>query len=357
MASKIDITALTLNPQEATDAASLILEREFVNGVLSTNHEIFTGILHKEQIPFAGKIADALKKSSGCTPNAGGSVALSEKFWDPEIFDARFEHCAADLNKLFKLFQKEQRINPDYFDKDGAPEMQMIYSLIAQMLRETLPVKVWFSDKAASVYDATNNPTGTLAPGTDVDLYNVFDGLFKQIMTDVTTGDDNYVAIAKNGGADYASQVLTPQEAFDTLEKMRNAADERLVESGDAKFYVTRSIADKYRDHLRAKTLGAGFIEVTENGKTQLMFDGIPVEVMYVWDRVIKSVQDNGTKYNLPNRAVLTTPDNIPVGTVSESDLEELDSFYDKKSKANIVDVAFSLDAKHLESYMTVAAY
>lgn len=353
MASKIDISALTLNPQEATDAASLILEREFTNGVLSQNHEVYTGILYKEQIPFAGKLGDALKKSTGCTPNAGGNFALSEKFWDPEIFDTRYEHCASDLNKLFKLFQKEQRINPDYFDKDGAPEMQMIYSMISQMLRETLPIKVWFSDKLA------NNTTGggVFADGTDLDLYNVFDGLFKQIMAEVGTGDSNYFAIDKNAGISYAAQALTGQEAYDTLVAMRNAADERLLESGDAKFYVTRSIADRYRDHLRANTLGAGFIEIVEGGKTQLLFDGIPVEVMYVWDRVIKAVQDNGTKWNLPHRAILTTPDNIPVGTVSESDLEELDSFYDKKSKQNIVDVAFSLDAKHLEPYMTVAAY
>lgn len=353
MASKIDISNLTLNAEEATDAGSLILEREFVNGVLSANHDIYTGILYKEQIPFAGKIADALKKSSGCTPNQGGGVTLSEKFWDPEIFDARFQHCAADLNKLFKLFQKEQRINPDYFDKEGSQEMQMIYSLIAQMLRETLPVKVWFSDKAA---DTVANG-GVFANGTDVDLYNVFDGIFKQIMAEVGAGDANYVEIAANAGADYAAQALTGEDAYNTLVAMRNAADERLLESGDAKFYVTRSVADKYRDHLRANTLGAGFIEIVEGGKTQLLFDGIPVEVMYVWDRVIKSVQDNGTKWNLPHRALLTTPANIPVGTVSESDLEELDSFYDKTLKQNIVDVAFSLDAKHLEPYMTVAAY
>jgi len=353
MASTIDITALTLNPEEASDIAQLIIEREFVNGVLSQNHDINTGILYKTQIPFAGKLSDAVKKSVGCTPNAGGAVALTQKYWDPEIFDVRFTHCAADLNKLFKLFQKEQRINPDYFDKQGSPEMGMIYSLISQMLRETLPIKVWFSDIAADeVFGG-----GVLKNGTDIDLYNVFDGLFKQLFAAITSGSTYHVDIAKNDGTSYALQALAADDAFNTLLAMRNKADERLLEDPNAKFYVTRSLADNYRDSLRTKTLTNGYTDITEDGKPILMFDGIPVEVMYVWDRHIKAIQDNGTKWNIPHRALLTTPENIPVGTVAESDFETLDSFYDRTLKANITDIAFSLDAKFLENYMAIFAY
>ena len=53
----------------------------------------------------------------------------------------------------------------------------------------------------------------------------------------------------------------------------------------------------------------------------------------------------------------MTTPDNIPLATLSESDLKELTSHYDQTLKSNIIDVAFSFDAKFLEPYMTIAAY
>lgn len=353
MASLIDIENLTMNEAEAQGLARLIIEREFVNGVLADNHDIHTGILYKEQIPFAGRLGDALKKSEGCTPNDGGSIPFSEKQWDPEIYDARFTHCAADVNKLFKLFQKVQRINPDYFDKSGSQEMQMIYSLVAQMMRETLPVKVWFSDRAA---DTVANG-GVFANGTDIELYNVIDGLFKQIMADVSEGDPNYVAIDANEGESYAAQSLSPEDAFNILADMRAVADERLIADPDAKFYVTRSIADAYRSHLRTKNLGSGYLEFTEGGRPQLQFDGVQIETMFSWDRTIKSVQDNGTAWHLPHRAVLTTPENIPVGTLSTEDLEDFVSFYDPLSRSNIIDVAFSLDAKHIASYLTVAAY
>ena len=353
MASLIDISALTLNTEEAKEIGKLIIEKGFVQSELSAIHDIETGVMYDMQIPFAGMIADSLKASSGCTPNDGGGLTMTEKVWTPKIYDVRFEHCAADLNKLFKLFQKAQRINPDFYDRISSQEMGVIYALIEQMLRQSLPSKIWFSDTAA----ATDTNGGVFADTADVDLYNTIDGIFKQIFAEVGSGDDNYVAISENGGASYAAQALGADAALGYLTDVMNNADSRLLQDADAQILVTRTIADNYRDTLRTKTLGAGFIEITENGKSQLYFDGYKVVTMHEWDRIIKSVQNNGTTYNLPHRIVFTTPSNIPVATVSTEDLVTLDSFYEKYKKSNVIDVAFSLDAKHLESYMTVAAY
>lgn len=351
MASLIDISELTINPEEAHEIGQLIIERAFEQGPLSDIHTIETGIMYKQQIPFAGNIADSLKKAEGCTPNEGSGVELSEKFWDPEIFDSRWTHCAADLNKLLKLFKKAQKINPDFYDQIDSEAMGMIYALIDQMLMETLPIKVWFSDKAAAVFaDA-----GVFKAGTDLDLYNVIDGLWKQIFAEATAA--NRVTITKNAAATYVLQALAADEAVTILTAMVNLADSRLISDPALELLVTRSIADNYRNTLRTKTLGAGFIEVTEKGRGELYFDGIKLKVMYGWDRFIDANQNNGTKRNMPHRAVLTTPDNIPVGTLSTDDLSSLDSFYDRKDKANIIDVAFSLDAKMLENYMIVSAY
>lgn len=350
MASLIDISALTLNMEEAKEIASLIIEKELVQGDLSDIHDIETGVLYEMQIPFAGRMADSLKAASGCTPNAGTGIAMTEKKWTPKIYDSRWEHCAADLNKLFKLFKKAQRINPDFYDKINSQEMGVIYTLISQMLKESLPLKVWFSDTAAD--DIAGG--GVFTNGTDLDLWNVIDGLFKQIFAD---SNIPRVTITKNQGASYAAQVLDTDEAYSIFEEIVNTADSRLIEDPTAKILATRSMVDNYRDTLRNKTLGAGFIEITEDGKRILTFDGYEVVTMHEWDRTIKADQDNGTTYYRPNRAVFTTPSNIPVATLSTDDLTNLESFYDQYRKSNIVDVAFSLDAKHLESYMTVAAY
>ena len=353
MASLINISSLTLNTEEAKEIGKLIIEKGFVEGDLSAIHEIETGVLYDMQIPFAGMIADSLKVASGCTPNTGSGVAMTEKKWEPKIFDSRWIHCAGDLNKLFKLFQKAKRMNPDFYDRINSEEMGLIYSLIEQMLKNALPKKVWFSDKNAET--ATNG--GNLKNGTDKALYNVINGLFQQIEAEINSGDANYVNITENGGATYALQALPVDGALGYLTSVVNQADSRLLEDATAKILVTRTIADNYRNTLRTKTLGAGFMEVVEGGRPKLYFDGYEVVTMHEWDRIINADFDNGTTKHLPHRIVFTTPSNIPVATLATEDLSTLDSFYDRTLKSNIVDVAFSLDAKHLESYMTVAGY
>jgi len=353
MSNLINVQDLTLSPEEVKDVAKVILERVFVKGALSDYHAIEQGIQHKSQIVFAGKIEDSLKKATGCVPNTGTGVTFSEKFWEPEIFDSRWEHCSAELNKLVKIFQKASKMNPDFYDRIDSQELGFVISLIEQMLNDSLPTKVWFSNKNAETYTDGGNFTNTI----DLDKYNVINGLWVQIMSEINSGDFNYVSITQNAGASYSLQVLPADSAVDYLGKCFDQADSRLLQDPSAMFYVTRSIADNYRKTLRSKNLGAGFMEVVENGRPQLYFEGYKITVRDDWDRDIKALHDNGTKLDKPHRILFTTPENIPVGTLSTDDFTAFASFYDQYRKSNVIDVSLSLDTKFLENYMAVAAY
>ena len=352
MASLINVAGLTLNPGEPTDVSKLIIEGLIQKGILSEFHDIETGVHYKMQIPFVNNIEDSFVKSVGCIPAVGTGFTMTEKYWEPEIFDSRWIHCAADLNKLLKIFNEKSRINPDFYDKIGSKEMGLIVSLIDKKLVDILPTKVWFSDKAAAI-----TPTGKFKTGTNLAKYNVINGLFQQIFVEVASGDKNYVVITENAGASYVAQALPTDAGYNYLQACFNAADSRLLQDPSAMFQVTRSIADNYRNTLRNKTLGAGFRDTLENGVSVLLFEGYKIAVRHDWDIDIKALFDNGTKIDKPHRIVFTTPGNIPVATASEEDFSTLDSFYDRTLKSNIVDVAFSLDAKLLEDYMMVAAY
>ena len=353
MAAIIDASDLTLNPREVETASEIIFERTYNDSDLSEYHDIETGVDMDQQIVFAEKLGLLGKKSSGCTPNAAGGFELSEKFWRPVLEDFRLEHCQADMPALLKLFRKAQRINPDFFDAVGSEEFGVIIAAVEAAMLENIHRKVWFNDTNAALASGG----GVFTAGTDLGYFNSFDGLFKQILAEVPTTATNYVAITKNGAANYAAQALAADEAYGILEKMVAASDERLAAAEDKFILVTRSIADNYRATLRNKSLGNGFLERTEDGTQKLYFDGIEVKTRFDWDRYIKAYQNNGTKYNLPHRAIMTTKSNIPVSTLSEEDLKKLDVFYDKYKKINVIDGAYTIDAKHLEPYLTVAAY
>lgn len=344
---------LTLNPREVETMSQVIFNRVYNESELAEYHDIETGIDVSTQIAFAGRLGLLGKKTTGCTPNEAGGFELTEKFWTPVMEDFRLKHCQTDMPALLKLFRKSQRINPDFFDAVGSEEFGVIISAVESALIENIHRKVWFNDTTA----ALQADGGVFKAGTDLGYFNSFDGLFKQLFTEIPAGSVNRIAIQPNTGNNYAAQALAADAALGIFEKMVTAADERLVAAEDSFILATRSLADNYRATLRNKNLGSGFLEVVEEGRPKLYFDGIEIKVRYDWDRYIKTYQDNGTKHNLPHRAVFTTKSNIPVGTLSEEDLTKLDVFYDRTLKTNVMDAAYTLDAKHLEGYMTVVGY
>ena len=354
MATVLDVSDLTLNPQEVTEANKIIFEKLYTNPTLTDIHAVETGIKMKTQIVLAARINRLLGKAMvGCTPNPETGFTLSEKYWDPAWEDFRLEHCQADMPTLLKIFKKAQKVNPDFFDMVGSEELGLVVAAIEDAMLQSILIKVWFADKAA----ALTTGGGVFTVGTDLARINTFDGLFKQIMIDIPTTARNYVAISQNAGANYAAQALPADAAYTIFKSMFNKADKRLSKDGNAELLVTATLFDNFVDTLETKTIANGFLDRTEDGSVNIRFRGVKLVMMDIWDRVIDEMQDNGTKWNLPHRAVLTIKENIPVGTYASEDLESLDVFYDKYRKVNVMDAAYTIDAKHLESYLTVAAY
>ncbi|TYP71484.1 hypothetical protein [Aquimarina intermedia] len=353
----LDLSGLTMNPEEASEVSQAIFEATITGGDLSEFHEIETGITHKQQIPFIGNLGLVGEKITGCDRGENpASIPMTEKFWDPELIGDRLKHCAVDVNSLLKLFKKAKRVNPDFYDRIGSEEFGVIIAKLEQAMKKMNNRLIWFGDKAA----ANVVGGGVITNGIDIKYFNIINGLFKQIFTEIPTTADNYVAIAKNAGASYAAQKLADGEALATFRAMHNQMDSRFFEAledgAQPEMLVTRALWQNYQDTLEDKSIVFSLDETTD-GITKKSYRGVPIKVRHDWDNNIKSYQDNGTKHNLPHRAILTVKENIPVGTVSTEDLTKIESWYEKKDKANYIDFDLMLDVKHLLPYMTVAAY
>ena len=66
-------------------------------------------------------------------------------------------------------------------------------------------------------------------------------------------------------------------------------------------------------------------------------FNGVPVYRLSIWDRFIMKYENNGTKLNLPHRAVFGSPREMFVGTPANQLISELDIFFDKKDRMNYI--------------------
>jgi len=362
MSSAISNGTFTFNPEELKDWSRVINELTFGDGALNTVHDVQQGIKHKEQIVFAGKMGLLGKQvGANCTPNEISGITLTQKFWDPAFEDFRLKHCTTDVNQQDKLVNQMARMNPDYYTVIEGSQKGIGDFLVASILeavKENLWFKVWFDDKDASTFEDSDG-SNDFTNGTDVDYFNSFDGIFKQIFaeTALSTGGAYFTAISKNAQATYAAQALASGDAIAAMKGVYNKADSRLRSRADAKFLVTRSVYDGIVNDLEAIQNGGGFTQTNEGGMSTLRYRGIEVIMMDVWDRFIDTYQNNGTKWVKPHRIVLTVATNIPVGTLANGDFGTIDAFYDKVTKQNYVDGAWSLDAKLLEDYLTAVAY
>lgn len=357
MASAINNGTFTFNQEELKDLAGVIHELVYANEELNKIHEIHEGVKYNQQIVFAGKIGLMGKAVQGCEPNKIEGVALTEKSWTPVREDFRLMHCSVDVDQQDKLINQMARYNDDFYNIIEGTNSDVGQFLVAKVLEgfhENLLRKAWFSDTLAE----TIANGGIITDGTDVDYFNTFDGLWKQLQANIPAGNKYHVVIGKNAGADYDAQSLDVGDSINILKAMWLKADSRLRGLQGAVFLVTRSIYDGYVCDLEEKqNQGAGNTMITENGITTLRYKGVEIVNMEVWDRNIESYFNDGTKHHLPHRAVLTVPSNIPLATLATDDFGTVDAFYDRVTKMNYIDGIYSIDVKHMENYLTVVAY
>ena len=356
MASAINDGAFSFNQEELKDWSKVIHELTFADKELTTLHDVETGIKYNSQIVFASKGGLLGKAVTGCTPNAITGITLSQKTWNPVQEDFRLEHCSADVDTQNKLVLQMAKMNPDFYNiLEGSQSTigDFLVASILDRLKENILRKIWFNDTAAAL-----EPAGVITVGTDIGYFNTFNGLFKQIKSEINAGDSNYVAITKNTAASYTLQALASGDAIATFKAMYASADSRLLARTDLKFYVTRSLYDGYLNDLESlQNSGAGNTMINENGQMKLTYRGIEVINMEIWDRTIRAYETDGVTWNLPHRAVLTVPSNIKVGTLAADDFGTVKAFFDMYHNVNVIDGIYTIDAKHMEPYLTVAAY
>lgn len=366
MPSVINTDALSLNPQEADNVSKYVFEKALVNPVLTNLHLLVTDIQHDEKIPLVGLLGLVGECISGCSIPSGSTVAMSEKVWSPKTMGFRLSHCSKDVNPLLSALKNKVRAYPDEYNAAGSQEEQLIMMVAEQATTEMVWRLTQFGDTAIDNVSGG----GTLVNGTDTKYFSCIDGFWKQALAAAPSNNSNsnYVAIAENAEATYADQDnLDPSRAFTVLRAMYNQADARLLAADGLSFRITRSLATNLQDFWEDKNLAKSLMTAQEVTGTNVMKDrnsrllgeyrGIPIYIVDSWDRNIRAYFKNGTKYNLPHRAVLTTNTNVPVGTPSTEMLGSLASFYYEYGKLNIVDAEAKLDVKVLENYMIQVAY
>jgi hypothetical protein len=342
---KINLDNLHFTPDELRSLNELIVTAVLEAPELSQFHTLVTGIKNDKRIGIIpGTFGLILKAAQACNPVAQCHEDIAvEKTWEPKYLEFINDMCIDEIeNSLMRLY-----INcADPYDLTKTE----IFTFITNIYSKDLPKEVfryaWFGDTNAAQF-----PLGNLTPGVDPAFFNVFDGFWVQLAAVYAANPLQLNAMPGNTQATYAAQgtVATPLMTYNAVNALIDNAISELTQQPDRVLLVTRSVFDRLRRQLQA--LGTAFqdYKLMINGLEFATWDGIRIISIPLWDQFIRTYENNGVRWNDPHRVVYTTVSNLNIGMACTSLFENINSFYDPRSRYNRIEATDAFDVKILD--------
>ena len=349
---------LTFSGEEIRSFAEATIEQMVEYPALTDMHTVIPGIITDRQIPLLGHLSKITRKDLGCgLGKLDKTIPMSEKYWRPINFKIWLSECWQQFEDTFMVY---------YLNVGGEKSDLTTTQIFSQWLIEEVgdaaakdALRIaWFADTAA----ALSTGAGVFSPDVNVLDYNMFDGFFKQLFAITTANAARRTPIAKNQGASYTLQTFddtdtTNKVATGIFLKLTMKAHRVLRANANKVIWSTRSLTDQYiLERMAVPNISESYVR-TESGIDTLKINGVTIMVNDQWDDVIAEDQDNGVKWNLPHRAVMSTKDNLPVGFDNAASVTDFDVFYDKMSETSNIKALYRMDAKVLEDNLIQFAY
>ncbi|QGZ15850.1 hypothetical protein [Elizabethkingia phage TCUEAP1] len=350
---KQEIVALanSLVGAELLDFSNLLYEKIFLPSEFETGHKVITGVRDGHNVPIINNQPDyesfPFVDASSCDiSECDLNHNYSHYKWKLGLIECRIPICLRTFDADFLLFWNEYlMINPTNQGTQKYLKTALLQFLVNKV-RTNLTAAKW-----RVAYFADESSTSP--------LFNGFNGIFAQAEA-VTP---NVVPIAKNSGANAAAQIMTGEEVYDTLRKMVN----KYYETEWAGMYpvqikVTKKMAftlASYFNELKDKTCCNGLGQVLDaQGMAsaalrwdKMAIDTIPIVPVREWDEIInrtKELNGNGVAgaaKKQPNRALLTSKDNVLIGTQNRDEMDMLEVWYDRTDRKVYIEAGAYLGA------------
>lgn len=295
-----------------------------------------TGVRNGKKLGRLHSMGDVGKNASGCKPvYEKPQVTGTEKTWDLGPWQIPLEICYADLENTVAKYGMNagtaigNLVDTPYWD-------YVLMPLLERAITEMFWRITWFGDK-----DAQNvSESGIITDGVNTNLFTMCDGLFKQLKAIYAANDSQYTAIAANNESTYQAQkeaIRKKGVAIDIFDTMLSDCDSRIFDDDQAAIYCTNNLFKALRNDVKYLHNLQLEVQQVASGITLSSYDGHPIIVLDVWDRMIKKFENDGTKLNAPYRAIISSPNNMFVGTEDTKRIADLDITFDDRDRMNLI--------------------
>jgi hypothetical protein len=328
-------TALTYSKE---DALAYFLQPLFVGNKAMDYFEVMTGVKSSQKLDKFSTLDKITKAEASGFAGATG-VSYTQRTISVARMEAEVEQAGGAFFNTIKGELLRLGLNKD--DITGTILQEIVANVMLRGVDRDLQRQLWFNDSA--------NAT---APYVD---YNSYDGILKQL---AGLPASQRLAIASGAlGANVAKAEF--QTMIDAM------PSEGMEMRDDLVFFVTRSLADNYRQTLAAGGQELAYISMTD-GTKQLSYQGIPIVEMGLWDTVIANDSNIAVPLTAPSLntpankldghlAVLTVKNNIVVATDYDS-VGGADLWYNKDLKYNRFRFEYVMGVNYKNDELTVTA-
>lgn len=338
MAQLINFGNFTVDNGAIRDLNELLFTTTFDNPDLERVLTVVPSAENGKKLGWVDSIEDVGTAGAGCEPTyTKANIVGFEKTWALGDWEIPKEFCYKDLTEtLAKYGMKPGTYKGDiqdtpYWDKFLIP-------LLQKAVMEMFWRISWFGDTEAK--NVADSDGGIITKGVATNLFTMCDGLWKNLEAIIAANPKQQTTIAANSEADYDKQksaIRAEGVAIDIVDQLLTDADGRIDSKEDATLFMTSS----FFKALRADLYKRSKYQLTEdklmNGILMSEYDGKPIIVLDIWDRMIKKYEDNGTKLNNPHRVVYTSPQNLFVGTSDSGLFGDFDVQFDHKKRMNYI--------------------
>lgn len=334
MAQTIQFDQFTVDNGAIRDLNELLFTTTYNDPAIEQVITPYTGVENGKKLGYIDSIDDVGTKATGCNPTyTNVNLKGFEKTWDLGEWAIPKKFCYKDLTET--LAKYGMKPGTERGDLQDTPYWDKL--LIPLLQRATVDMfwrLAWFGDtEAKAVADS-----GTITDGVDINLLNTCDGLWKRLEAIIAANTNQQTKIDANEKTTYAEQkeaVRAEGYAIDIIDKMLADADGRIDSLEGNAIFMTNSLFKALRSDVYRRTKYQLTTEKLMDGIILSEYDGKTVVALDIWDRMIKKFENTGTKFNLPHRAVYTSPKNLFVGTSDTGLYAGLDIIFNRDERVN----------------------
>lgn len=306
------------------------------NGVLTTDlffkptlstpalADIFTidlGATDTKRYNIVPPMNKVLKPYTGCGQAVTGtSIDITSKKIQLKPFQMYESFCKDDFTDQLSgqyniLAQEWLKTGTASFDPAGTPIDRIIVDGLKDALRRDIWRRVSFGDFSSSNAD-----------------YNQIDGMWQSLIDQ--SGASNYCVYASK--TNFGTGALAASAAYNELvaqfKGSSNLLKEYGIDKGRGRFLVTRSIWENLYDTYTGTgaVTELAFKQAMDGIPGQLTFRGIPVIPITIWDDFLADA-NNPLSATTRHLIAFTVKDNHILGVENTSDLDKIDSWFEKK--------------------------